>query len=156
MLDRTLRFNVAGFHYKVKNYQARAAPGVTATPILLNATTVKVDGVEGELTFQPNRELTISANATYLNSRFGKFLNAPFTYPNPSACAINPATGAAYVGGAPAGVTPGAVTGAAATGGLGLARGHQACTRLSPSPCRLLSQRPQIVGCSGLAPTSSR
>ncbi|OWQ88792.1 hypothetical protein CDN99_15030 [Roseateles aquatilis] len=32
----------------------------------------------------------------------------------------------------------------------------QATERVSPSPQRLLTQRPQIVGCAGLAPTSAR
>jgi iron complex outermembrane recepter protein len=85
LLDRTLRFNAAYFHYKVKDYQVRAAPSAIATPILLNATSVKVDGLEAELTFQPNRELNITANGTYLKSRFGTFNNAPFTFPNTTA-----------------------------------------------------------------------
>ena len=40
-------------------------------------------------------------------------------------------------------------------GTAGLAR-HQATVRASPAPNRLLVQRPQIVGCAGSAPTSSR
>ncbi len=85
LFDRTVRFNTAFFHYKVKDYQVRAAPNPGAQPILLNATSVKVDGLEAELTFQPNREFQITANGTYLKSRFGTFLNAPFTFPTRAA-----------------------------------------------------------------------
>ncbi len=82
LFDRRLRFNAAYFHYKVDDYQARSAPGPGATPILLNATSVKVDGLEAELTFQPSREFQLTANGTYLKSRFGTFNNVPFTVPN--------------------------------------------------------------------------
>ena len=128
LLDRMLRVNISGFHYKVKNYQVRAAPSNAATPILLNATDVKVDGVEAEVTFQPTRDLQVTANGTYLKSRFGKFLGAPFTYPNPATCNnVLPASTT------PDGVTPGQTTGAP-TGGnktcLGSASGNR--TPLSP------------------------
>jgi iron complex outermembrane receptor protein len=82
LFDRKVRFNGSYFHYKVKDYQVRAAPSAAATPILLNATTVKVDGVEAELTYAPTRDLQFTANGTYLHSRFGTFPNAPFTFPN--------------------------------------------------------------------------
>ena len=69
-----LRVNLAGFHYKIKDYQIRTgAPGGVATAILLNAGAVKVDGAEAEIQLAPTRELRITANATYLNSRFSSF-----------------------------------------------------------------------------------
>jgi iron complex outermembrane recepter protein len=76
LFDRVVRLNGAYFHYKIKDYQIRtAAPGSIATAILLNAGRVKVDGAEIEMVVAPTRELRITANATYLNSRFGSFLN---------------------------------------------------------------------------------
>ena len=74
LFDRMLRVNLAGFHYKIKDYQIRTgAPGGVATAILLNAGAVKVDGAEAEIQLAPTRELRITANATYLNSRFSSF-----------------------------------------------------------------------------------
>jgi len=79
-LDNKVRFNIAGYHYDVKDYQVRAAPFGAASPILLNATKVKVDGVEAELEIAPTRDLRIAANVNWLNSRFGDFPGAPFLY----------------------------------------------------------------------------
>ncbi|RYH05764.1 MAG: hypothetical protein EON57_07220, partial [Alphaproteobacteria bacterium] len=76
LFDRMLRFNAAYFHYDIKDYQIRsAAPGNLATAILLNAGKVKVDGGEIEMVIAPARGLRITANATYLDSRFGSFPN---------------------------------------------------------------------------------
>jgi iron complex outermembrane receptor protein len=76
LFDRVVRLNAAYFHYDIKDYQIRtAAPGSLATALLLNAGKVKVDGAEVEMVIAPTRELRITANATYLNSRFGSFPN---------------------------------------------------------------------------------
>ncbi len=76
LFDRVVRLNAAYFHYKIKDYQIRtAAPGSLATALLLNAGRVKIDGAEVEMVIAPTRELRITANATYLNARFGSFLN---------------------------------------------------------------------------------
>jgi iron complex outermembrane receptor protein len=103
LFDNLVRFNFAGFHYKVDDYQVRGSPGPGLTQ-LFNAGTVKVDGMEGELTVAPTKGLTITLNATYLDSRFASFKGALFTYqlpalacgattsPNPSQT-TGPATG---------------------------------------------------------------
>lgn len=103
LLDRMLRVNVAYYHYNVKDYQVRAAPQTSATPILLNATSAKIDGVEAHIELAPTRNLQIFSDLNYLNARFGSFPGAPFTYPRPATC--NPA-GSAVPGqstGAPSG-----------------------------------------------------
>jgi iron complex outermembrane receptor protein len=82
-----LRLNLAGFHYKIKNYQVRSAsPALGAQAFLLNAAAVKVDGVEAEFEFVPVRELRIVGNATYLKSRFSSFPNNSSFIPNPAVC----------------------------------------------------------------------
>lgn len=93
LFDNTVRFNLAGFHYKIDDYQVRGSPGPGLTQ-LFNAGTVKVDGIEGELTIAPAKGLTITANATYLDSRFASFERALFTYQLPALpCASsNPTT----------------------------------------------------------------
>ena len=83
LFDNMLRFNIAGFHYKIKDYQVRSAAigGIGNIALLLNAASVKVDGVEAEVEFAPTRELRIIANAMYLDSRFGNFPSYPYTIP---------------------------------------------------------------------------
>ena len=74
LFDRMLRFNIAGFHYTIKDYQIRtSSPILPSTSLLLNAGKVKVDGAEVEMQLAPTRELRINANATYLKARFGSF-----------------------------------------------------------------------------------
>ncbi len=102
LFDNMLRFNVAGFHYKIKNYQVKStAPSATGTNLLLNAAVVKVDGVEAEVEFAPTRELRLTANAVYLDSRFVDFpRNVGFF---PRTAASNPATPCALPVGPPTG-----------------------------------------------------
>ncbi len=125
LFDNMLRFNIAGFHYKIKNYQVRSvAPGGGGTALLLNAGAVKVDGVEADFAFAPTRELRITGNATYLDSRYSSFLGNTFYYPNPAVCNnVPPATLT------PPGVVPGRTTGAPTSGGnrlcFGSAKGNQ-------------------------------
>lgn len=85
LFNNMVRFNLAGFHYKIDDYQVRASPGPGQT-LLLNAASVKVDGIEGELVIAPARGLTFNAIATYLDSRFSSFPNALFNYPLPATC----------------------------------------------------------------------
>ena len=102
LFDNLVRFNLAGFHYKIKGYQVRASPAAGQT-LLLNAASVKVDGVEGELAVAPAKGLQFNLIATYLNSRFANFPGAIFSYPLPAVC--NPA------GSNPPGRSTGAPTG---------------------------------------------
>jgi iron complex outermembrane receptor protein len=121
LFDNTVRFNLAGFHYEVDDYQVRGSPGPGLTR-LFNAGKVKVDGVEGELTVAPAKGLTFTLNATYLDSRFASFKGALFTYQLP-ALACGPITSK----------TPSQTTGPATGGGrqcIGDASGKR--TPLSP------------------------
>ncbi len=120
LFDNLVRFNLAGFHYKIDDYQIRAQPEPGRT-LLQNAATVKVDGVEGELTIAPAKGLTFNFIGTYLNSRFADFPFSQFTYQSPATCNARGAT--------PAGQTTGSATG----GGIncfGNASGNR--TPLSP------------------------
>ena len=118
--DRRLRLNLAAFHYDISDYQVRAAVGLGATPTLLNAASVNVDGLDTAFEAAPVERLRIFGGFTLLKSKFSDFPFAPYTYPNPSVCT-------------PTGSAPGAVTGAP-TGGnrtcLGSAKGNY--TPLAP------------------------
>ena len=121
LFDNMLRLNVAGFHYKIKNYQVRSAsPALGAQAFLLNAAAVKVDGVEAEFEFVPVRELRIVGNATYLKSRFTSFPTNSAYIPNPAVCT-------------PGANPPGRTTGAL-TGGNTLCIGSATGNRTPQSP----------------------
>lgn len=86
LFDRTVRFNAAAFHYDIKDYQTRSPGQFGATTVLLNATSVKINGVEADIEIAPTEGLRITANAVYTNSKFGDFPRNPFTYPRPAIC----------------------------------------------------------------------
>jgi len=118
--DRRLRLNGAAFYYEIEDYQVRAAPGVGADTILLNAADVEIKGLEIEVEALPANNLTIFANASFLDSKFKTFPFSPFTYPNPGICVSTEKT-------------PGVVTGAPNGGSfscLGDASGNR--TPLAP------------------------
>ena len=96
LFDRRLRLNLAAYHYDIDDYQVRSAavanPGAS---VILNAATVKVDGVDLEFEAAPTDELRLFGGVTYLDSRFDKFggpnaaFQAPIVYPNPATCPAN-------------------------------------------------------------------
>jgi iron complex outermembrane receptor protein len=93
LFDRKLRLNLSAYHYDIEDYQVRsaavAAPGAS---VLLNAATVKVDGVDLELEAAPTERLSIFGGVTVLDSRFDRFggpgaeYQAPIVYPQPATC----------------------------------------------------------------------
>ena len=88
LFDRRLRLNLSGFHYKIDDYQVRsAAVANPGSSLILNAATVKVDGVELEFEAAPTDQLRLFGGVTWLNSRFSRFggpgqpQQAPIVYP---------------------------------------------------------------------------
>lgn len=93
LLDNRLRLNLSAYHYDIDDYQVRSAATATAgSSIILNAATVKVDGVDLEFEAAPIDNLHLFGGITYLDSRFDKFggagteLQAPIVYPQPATC----------------------------------------------------------------------
>ncbi|MEW9854956.1 TonB-dependent receptor [Novosphingobium sp. M1R2S20] len=92
LFDRKLRLNVAAFHYDVDNYQIRSAALDVGAAVLLNAATVKVDGLDVEFEAAPIDRLRVFGGFTWLNSRFDSFggpgaeYQAPILYPLPATC----------------------------------------------------------------------
>lgn len=89
LFDRRLRVNLAGFHYKIDGYQVRsAAVANPGSSLVLNAATVKVDGIELEFEAAPTDQLRLFGGATLLDSRYGRFggvgeaFQAPIVYPS--------------------------------------------------------------------------
>jgi len=98
LFDRRLRFNAAYFHYDIDDYQVRSAaitPSGPGSSVILNAATVKVDGVDVEFEAKPTDALRLFGGFTWLNSRYGKFggvgasTQAPILYLNPATCPAN-------------------------------------------------------------------
>lgn len=88
LLDRRLRLNLAGFHYKIDDYQVRSAAAANpGSSLVLNAATVKVDGIELEFEAAPTDQLRLFGGVTWLDSRYGTFggpgenFQAPIVYP---------------------------------------------------------------------------
>jgi iron complex outermembrane recepter protein len=79
--DRTIRLNLSAFYNKYKDLQ-RPFPnfvgynGTTPNPLELvtfNAAGANIKGVEGELTWRPVSELTLTASASYLDAKYDGF-----------------------------------------------------------------------------------
>lgn len=93
LFGRRLRLNASVFHYDISNYQIRsAAAGALGAAVLLNAASVKVDGLDVEFDAAPVDNLRIFGGFTWLDSRFSNFGKpgseylAPVIYPNPAVC----------------------------------------------------------------------
>jgi iron complex outermembrane receptor protein len=69
LLDRRLRFNLTGYHFKTKDLQLSAVGGGTNANLLLNADAVKGYGVEAELEARPARGLTLTAGLSYNHTK---------------------------------------------------------------------------------------
>lgn len=70
--DRMVHFNAAAFYYDYKNKQIRAKivdPVFDVLDTLKNVPKSQIYGAEAELIVRPTRELTLSANGTYLSSK---------------------------------------------------------------------------------------
>ncbi len=94
LLDSRLRLNLAAFQYEISDYQVRATSGSSPVAILLNAAEVDVNGVEIEFEVAPVEALRLYGSATWLDSEFADFPNAPLTWLSPANCAAGGSTGA--------------------------------------------------------------
>lgn len=91
LMEQKLRLNLAVYHYEIDDYQVRsAAASNPGSSLILNAATVKVDGVDVEFEAVPMPELRVFGGFTWLDSRFDEFggpgasNQSPITYPRTS------------------------------------------------------------------------
>jgi iron complex outermembrane receptor protein len=76
-LDRRLRFNLAAFHMNYKNIQVGVPDAANPTLVdIINAGKARIDGFELDITAQPTRGLTFTANYGYLDARFTQVINS--------------------------------------------------------------------------------
>jgi iron complex outermembrane receptor protein len=79
-LDRRLRFNSAAYFYKFSNMQLlKVINGAQAT--VVNAAGAHIKGVEASMELIPVRNLTLRAGASYVDTKFTSYPNAPFHTP---------------------------------------------------------------------------
>ena len=97
LFDRRLRLNAAYFHYDIDDYQVRSAaitPNGPGSSVILNAATVKVDGIDVEFEAKPTDELRLFGGFTWLDSRYARFggvgaaTQAPILYLLPATCPL--------------------------------------------------------------------
>ena len=69
LLDRRLRFNLAGYYFKTKDLQLSAVGGGRNANLLLNADAVKGYGFEAELEARPVRGLTLTGGLSYNSAK---------------------------------------------------------------------------------------
>ena len=69
LLDRRLRFNLAGYMFKTKDLQLSAVGGAANANLLLNADAVKGYGFEAELEARPVQGLSLTAGLSYNHTR---------------------------------------------------------------------------------------
>ncbi len=65
LLDRRVRFSIAGFHYSVKNQQLSAVGGTTNVTTLVSASRVTGDGFEGSIDAYLTDDLLVTLNGSY-------------------------------------------------------------------------------------------
>ncbi len=78
LLDKRLLFNVAGFYADYSSLQQQTTVpvtgGVGSETIVTNVGSATIKGIEVDLTAKPVKNLTISASAGFLRSRFKDFI----------------------------------------------------------------------------------
>ncbi|RVU05666.1 TonB-dependent receptor [Novosphingobium umbonatum] len=89
-LQRKLIVNLSAFQSNFSNYQIQSFDLSSSSFVTQNAATVKSKGAELTITARPLRGLTISTNATLLDSKFGNFPGAQ-CYPGQGCTTYNAA-----------------------------------------------------------------
>ncbi|MBB4642552.1 TonB-dependent receptor [Rhizorhapis suberifaciens] len=83
LFNRRLRINAAIFRYDIGNPQVQLLNN--GAVVLSNADSSRVTGVDLEGGLKVTRSLTMTFGATYLNSKYRRYLGAPSGPPNPVA-----------------------------------------------------------------------
>jgi iron complex outermembrane receptor protein len=78
LLDHRMRFNLAGFYYNFKDIQVQVVQSNVSTTV--NAAKARMMGVDADFAYAVLPELTITANAAYIDGEFKDFSN-PTVFP---------------------------------------------------------------------------
>ena len=80
LLDRRVRFNVAGYYYDYSDFQVLHV--VQAATVLLNAGNVETYGLDADLDWAVTEDLTLRLGLALLNGEYTKFEDAPVSTSN--------------------------------------------------------------------------
>jgi iron complex outermembrane receptor protein len=97
LFDRRLTLDIDAFYARYTNFQAQAyfydaANPAASTFILTNAGALETKGVEGEADVRVTPDLTLSANAAYIPTRYVKFNIPCVAEPAGAGPLVNPST----------------------------------------------------------------
>ena len=81
LLDHKLRANLAVYHYDFKDIQISRADANSQQT--LNASSAKIWGIDADFDAVLTDRLTVNFGGAYVHGRYGSFLNAPISTPNP-------------------------------------------------------------------------
>jgi len=100
LFDRQLRLNLAAYTYEYSNLQLSRVDPVTLALAALNASSARIKGVEGDLTFSPRGVpgLTLMGSAAYNSAKYdSSFLGPCYTGQTPTAGCFATTIGTATV-----------------------------------------------------------
>jgi iron complex outermembrane receptor protein len=81
LLDRRMRFNIAGFYYDYKNVLVNR---YGAVPLIVNGAAAELYGVDADLEVQATPELRFNAGASLLHAEFTSYPDAQCSEPRPT------------------------------------------------------------------------
>jgi iron complex outermembrane receptor protein len=102
-LDNSLTVNAAAFWTEVSDYQT-AVTEIRDGPVLQyisNIPKVRSRGAEGDVTYAPNRWVSLTASASYVDATYRDYTNAPQAPENSAAVAPKQDLSGAYLPGVP-------------------------------------------------------
>jgi iron complex outermembrane receptor protein len=82
-LEGRLRLNATAWYYTIRDLQVNAEPSVGVVQII-NAPKAESKGATVDGTWAPTQNLNLRAQATYLDSKYTDFKNAPYYLQNPA------------------------------------------------------------------------
>lgn len=88
LLDRAVTFNLSIFHTRFDNFQIQSFDAALLAFVIGNASQVKSEGAEGSIQIRPVEGLTLTAAASYANTRFGSYAGAQ-CYPAQPGCSAS-------------------------------------------------------------------
>ena len=97
LFNRKVRFNLSAYHYDYSNLQVTSLQN--GASITVNAATAKIDGVDVDLNFVPNRRVNLGAAFAFLDAKFKSFPAGPINVPNPATCVPTPRVTGPLTGG---------------------------------------------------------
>ena len=80
-LDQRLRFNSAAYFYKFSGMQLTKV--FNGSAVTVNAAAAQIKGLEASVELIPVRNLTLRVGASYIDSKFTSYPDAPFNVPAP-------------------------------------------------------------------------